>query len=201
MERLSFGLTRRLDGVRTCHFGVSAQDIENLKVETGLVREIIECLKSDEFVDLQMALLFAETLLTRETLDTDHAKAVVLEVKQLCVSKHGQVHGPAIKMLERFHKHVPEYRTIMLRALHYEDPMARRQALVFYSTYCRAQETEPLEPFERDNYMAETSMGGPLVYELRNLALETIEKVLDTRFKTAEETEALSSGEVVYWWS
>ncbi|NJK91340.1 MAG: hypothetical protein HC904_05600 [Blastochloris sp.] len=200
MERLSSKLTRRLDGIRTCQFGISAEDISKLDVDGDLFQDIVECLQSDEFADQQMALLFAETLLTPDSLNLDQARELIYATKQLAASKHGQVHGPALTILGNFQTQVPDYRRIMLDALHDEDPMARRQALVLYSSYCRSRETEPLESFESDTYMAEISMGGPLVYELRNLALETIESVIGKRFKKTEESEALSNGEVVYWW-
>ena len=62
------------------------------------------------------------------------------------------------------------------------------------------KEASPLENFETDNYLAELSMNGPLMYELRNIALETIESVMGKAFKKDEKTEVVPSGEVAFWW-
>jgi len=200
MKRLSSVLTQRLDGVRSCQIGISVDDICNLTIDAQLVKDIFECLKSDAFIDQQIALLFAETLLVPERLSPEQSQDLISIVTQILNSKHGQVHGPALAVLGRFKSQIMNYRAIMLNALLDDDPMARRQALVLYTSYCRPRETEPLETFENDNYITEISMGGPLVYDLRNLAFEIIEVVIGRQFQRTKETKSLENGKVVYWW-
>ncbi|MEM1060471.1 MAG: hypothetical protein AAGK14_14750 [Verrucomicrobiota bacterium] len=182
-------MTDRLKGNRAYGFGVSADDVAQLEVTDDLVADILTCLDSDDFAAIQMALLFAETLLGANRLDEKQVGALLRRVQNLVGSKHARVHGPALKLLSMCRVHVPNYREMMLAALEDDDPMARRQALVVYPTYCHPKEVQPLERFEHDEHKVETSMGGPLLYDLRNLALEKIEEVLGKQFKKTEETQ------------
>jgi hypothetical protein len=88
----------------------------------------------------------------------------------------------------------------MLNGLKDANPMVRKEALLAYETYRQGKDVTPLETFENDTYIAEDSMGGPLTYELRNLALETIERVIGRTFKKHEKAETLPRGEIAYCW-
>lgn len=76
----------------------------------------------------------------------------------------------------------PQYREKMLELLNSEDMEDRRTPLYHYATFCRPGEIAPLIKFKDDESVTQTGMMGPWVYEFRNRALETIEKMLSRQF-------------------
>jgi hypothetical protein len=197
---LSVKLTQRLNGIRAYPAGISADDIQKLTLTADLVSDIFECLESSEVVDKQMGLFFSEVLFVPGKLDQAQEAKLVARLETLSRGETKQVQAPCFKLLRRFRSKVRDYRGLMLEGLIDSDPMVRKEALLAYETYCQPKEVAPLEKFESDSYLAEISMTGPLIYELRNLALETIERVIGKSFKKSEKTELTSDGEVAFWW-
>jgi hypothetical protein len=94
---------------------------------------------------------------------------------------------------------LPQYREWLIQFLCDEAPAVRSEALGRCETFLKNGEVEPLLPFEKDGYLAEVSMDGPVHYVLRNAALNKIELLLGRQFPKHELTEAID-GEVVFWW-
>ena len=126
---------------------------------------------------------------------------LVSNIMPLLTNKQLQVKAAALGLLVRFRELVPEFRSIMLASLTDTSPVVRKQAVLAFSTYGNLDDLEHLESFASDDYLAETKMGGPLVYELRNLALKEIEAIVARSFRKHESTEVLETGELAYWWS
>ncbi|HYF37871.1 MAG TPA: hypothetical protein VD994_21390 [Prosthecobacter sp.] len=200
MNRISAKLTDRLGRIRANTVGVSAEDVRKLKLTPTLVEDIFECLESSEMIDKQMALFFSETLIEPGKLTVAQEDKLISLVKDLSQAKIKQVRPACYNFLRKFHIKVPEYRQLMLKGLIDPDPIVRKEALLGYPTYGRPNEVLPLEPFETDSYFAEISMNGPLIFELRNLALETIERTIGKKFTKAEKADTTPDGEVVFWW-
>lgn len=200
MNKISTKLTKRLDGIRAYPVGVSAEDVKKLELTSDLIADIFECLDSSEMVDQQMALFYSEVLIAPGTLTESQEDKLISRVRELSRGKTEQIRPSCYKFLRRFRSKVPNYRDLMLEGLKDSDPIVRKEALLGYETYCQPREVAPLEMFENDGYFAEISMNGPLLYELRNLALETIERVIGKTFKKSEKTEAIAGGEVAFWW-
>jgi hypothetical protein len=200
MAALSHKLTQRLAGIRAYPVGISEEDIQKLNLTSELVSDIFECLESSEVVDEQMALFFSDVLIGPGKLDEKQESQLLSRLIDLSCSKSQQVQAPCFKLLRRFHPKVPNYRSLMLKGLASSNSMVRKEALLAYETYRQPKETAPLERFENDTYVTELSMNGPLIYELRNLALESIEHVIGKNFKKTEKTEITAAGEAVFWW-
>ena len=81
-----------------------------------------------------------------------------------------------------FRQCFPQYREKMLELLNSEDMEDRRRPLYNYDTFCHPGEISPLIKFKDDESVTQAGMMGPWVYEFRNLALETIEKMLSRQF-------------------
>jgi hypothetical protein len=84
----------------------------------------------------------------------------------------------------------------MLKYLSSADLGLRKRALFHYESYCRKGEIEPLLPFQHDTNASDIRMGGPWVYELRDLALRTIENVVGQQFLTRSCKEPYLGSEV-----
>jgi len=200
MEKLSTKLTDRLKGIRAYPVGLSADDVQQLSLTRDLVEDILNCLASSDIVDQQMALFFTDILIEPGSIDKNQQANLIAQIIRLSGATGKQVQAPAYKLLARYSSQVPDYRAMMLNGLQNPDPMVRKEALLAHGSYCRAKEVFPLEAFENDNYLTETVMGGPLVYELRNIALEAIERAIGKTFQKSEKSEAQSSGAVAFWW-
>ena len=147
-----------------------------------------------------MALFFCEILLKPGVLAPAEENKFVSKIVTLSQGTYKKIRSSCFKLLRSFHPKVSNYRNLMLEGLKDSDPTVRWEALLSYETYCYPKEVTPLEKFEHDNYCAEMNMSGPLNYELRNLALETIEKVIGENFKKTEKLELTDNKEVSFYW-
>jgi hypothetical protein len=200
MARVSDRLKDRLNGIRAYPVGLSADDVRQLQLTADLMDDILSSLASDDLVDQQIALFFAEVLVWPQQIGALREKTFVSRIVELCRRPTNPVQSSALHLVSRYHAEVPDFRPLMMNGLLSTDPMVRKEALLAYELYCHPKEVVPLEGFERDDYLTETAMGGPLIYELRNLALETIEHVIRKQFRKTEKTEAQPTGEVAFWW-
>lgn len=201
MIGLSEKLTQRLDAVRSFSLGICAEDVKKLGVDAPLIEDVMSCLRSSESADQSIALFFAGALFQRGLLNPDQELELVAAILPLLTNEQLQVNAAALGLLVGFSELVPEYRSIMLAGLVDASPLVRKQALLAFTTYGSLHDIGHLERFESDDYLAETNMGGPLVYELRNLALKEIEVTVGRTFRRHEMTEILETGELAYWWS
>ena len=93
----------------------------------------------------------------------------------------------------------PNYRDRMLEFLASEDLGRRKFALRYFTTYAKQGEVEPLLRFRNDDYAGEVSHMGDWEYELRNRALEIIEKQLGKRFPRILRSEPHEGARVTWY--
>jgi hypothetical protein len=192
-------LINRLPAERVNKVGVSANDLKSLVLTDGLKSDIFAALDSKDLADIKIGFFFAEQLLKpggdkRFDEDLLQTSLRLFEIGTRDVQSH------CVTMFALLGQRMGNYRELMLRALKGDDAQARRKALLTCRTFLNPDEIGPLEVFENDDYATEVGMGSHLIYELRNLALETIEKMIGRQFKKFEKTEIYKGKNVVFWW-
>jgi hypothetical protein len=195
----SDSLINRLPKEHSYKAGISADDLKGLTLTDDLKVDILAAINSDNPTDVKYGFFFVKQLLRAgqdPQFDNDLLKA---SLKLLNKNEWG-VKDNCISMLILLGQRLENYPELMLRALQDKDPMVRRKALLAFHTFGKPKEFAPLEPFENDDYVTEVGMGSHLVYELRNQALETIEKVIGRTFRKSEKTEFNKKGTPVFWW-
>jgi hypothetical protein len=93
-----------------------------------------------------------------------------------------------------------DYRSMMLRCLNDQNSTIRAEALAAYETFLTKKDIPLLLQFQDDKFMSETSMGGPLIYPIRNQALVIIEKLCGHLFLKHEKVQVLEGGGNVSWY-
>jgi hypothetical protein len=182
-------------------FGISYESIKQLSLTAELIADILEALDSSETVDQRFALAFAEQLLEVGTLDRAQEARFLQRLRESCTKGDGTVRAYALRLLVRFHSRVADFRPLILEALKSENSGVREEALRGFEFCCHPEEFEPLEEFEHDRCFVEIAMGGPLVFELRDRALETIERVLGVSFSRTRESEDVLNGQRASFYS
>ena len=196
---ISDRLINRLPKERAYKVGISGKDLQGLVLTDDLKADILAAINSVNPTDITYGFFFVEPLLKPgqdRQFDNDLLKASL----KLLDTKEWGIRDHCISMLVLFGQQLSNYRGLMLKALKDNDPMVRQKAICAYDTFAKPKEYAPLECFENDDYATEVGMGSYLVYELRNQALETIEKVIGRTFNKAEKTEIYKGKAAVFWW-
>ncbi len=195
-------LIKRVDGPDKQANSVSLEDVGKLKLTDDLCQDILNCLNSDKDVDVKFGIFFCEGLAKAEQLNSlskQWMQQFAQAFERLLKHNSGQVRGGATALITQFQSYYLDYRGLMLRCLQDSSSSVRSAALNAYRSYLHPKEIQPLLPFQEDSYAMETSMNGPLVYALRNRAIEIIEELLQKKFPKCELTAALD-GDTVFWW-
>jgi hypothetical protein len=196
---MSDALIARLPKKRAFGVGISTEDIKSIPITKDVKADVLAALSSGNPTDIRIGLFFAEHLF-RPELDLQFESHLLDAcLKQLHSSEWGIREG-CTGIIVKFGRKLDSYRDLMLEALQDRDPLVRKRALTAYHTFAKAREFKPLEAFENDDYLTEVGMGSHLIYEMRNQALEAIEKVIGRNFTKSEKTTVLKTGEVVFWW-
>lgn len=107
----------------------------------------------------------------------------------------------AVPLFVALRNEFADYRERMLDCLKDPSPEVRFQALTVFQTFLSRKDISSLLHFQHDNYLAETEMGSPLVYALRNQALAVIESLCGKEFRKTEKVVMLVSEErIAYCW-
>jgi hypothetical protein len=106
----------------------------------------------------------------------------------------------AATMLVKFGSGLYNLRQVMLPLLKDPTGEVRKEALRSFAAYASRDDLEVLLPFENDGYTSEVGMGSHLIYELRNLALKTIESMIGRQFQNGERTASLPNQTVAFSW-
>lgn len=196
---ISDRLIKRLPKERAYQVGISGKDFEKIVLTDDLKIDILAALNSSDLTDVRLGLFFAEQLLRPGKyphFDNDllQVSLKLLDTKEWGIKEH------CVSIIYLLGQKLNNYRDLMLKALKDDDAMVRYKALYAYHTFAHPKELAPLEQFENDDYVTEVGMGSHLVYELRNQALEMIEKTIGQRFKKHEITEIYKDKNVVFWW-
>lgn len=196
----------RIPKPRVGQFGIAVEDIVRIPIVPELVGEVIDCLESDEDLDVTFGLFFAECLRPRADFvaTAGHALPVLAGLIRAVLNHPSQqVRMAAASAFVAFQSSFDDYAVVMRGFLSASVPSIRQIALRAAPTYLSAKELNTLLPFQDDPEIGETGgMGGPLRYDLRDLALETAETIAGRSFSNGDCLER-RDGVVISWrsWS
>lgn len=186
--------------------GMELNNISRIELNTRVIANILNCIKSDNYLDISDGLYFLMGFLQKYKLNNfgdDFTDNLIKKIPELItVSQNSQVRSYALQFFVWLKDNYPNYREIMLDFLCSSDLSQKRCALTNYETYCMPKEVEPLLRFQNDSYVAELSMCGPLEYQFRNFALEKISKVIGKNFmlNKIKERHPDWGGDYVNWY-
>jgi hypothetical protein len=199
VKMLNKHLIKRLPKERAFKVGISGRDLEGLSLTEALKADILSAINSTDATDVRLGFFFAKHFL-RPGQDLQFDQSLLKASLALIETSESGIKDNCVTMLILLGRNLSNYRSLMLDALPDSDPMVRQKAIHAYQTYTRPKEFGPLERFEQDDYATEIGMGSHLIYELRNMALEKIETVVNRKFKKIEKTEIYKGNNVVFWW-
>jgi len=173
--------------------GTSLNNIYKIGLDASVINDIKDCLESKCNIDVSKGLYFLMGLLQHYKL-AQFGDEFIIYLKNkiptlITQEPKGQSSYFALDCYILLRNNYPDYRKKMLDLLNSTDLGYRKKALEHYETYCNPREIEPLLIFKNDSYSTELSMCGPLVFELRNLALEKICKALKKNFILTKKYE------------
>lgn len=192
-------LKARLPVVRSQPIGISAEDIAAICFNDDYFGEVVDAITSASLSEQRIGYFFAEHLPVEELSSHQKAVLVAAALETLKRDECG-LREAAASVLVKLGTGLSNLRQVMLPLLKDPTGEVRKVALRAFPTYASRQDIEVLLPFEIDGYTSEVGMGSHLVYELRNLALETIESMIGRQFKKEEKTVSLSNQTVAFWW-
>jgi hypothetical protein len=114
--------------------------------------------------------------------------------------RDGVVRERALDIFMRLRDNYKIYKEVMVGMLRDVNPVVRWRALREYKTFLTREDIPVLLDFQSDRYMTESSMGSPMIYAIRNDALEAIEDLCGKRFSKSEKVEPSEAEQLVYWW-
>lgn len=181
------------------------RDLTNVPISAELLADIQTCVSSDDHLAIGSGLFVLKGLLlgvgegkplvTRaEVLPRSFMAFLIPRIEQLLEHSFGPVVYKAMDWYGQFHHLYPRYRERMLSFLASDDLGRREVAMKYYQTYANAGDVEPLLRFCNDDYAGETRPLGDWEYELRNRALDLIEKQLGRTFPRIQRSEPYTPG-------
>lgn len=183
-----------------CAIGISVEATGKIEVAEQVKADILTCLYDTDHAEVGWGLWFCKCLLKAGKLDRSVADAIVQRLPSLIKSDDQKIRAETVEVLVLVRDRVPEYRNWMLQCMRDKNPTVRWDALLNSQTFLKPKEIEPLLAFKDDDYLTETSMGSPLVYILRNEALDRMEKSLGKTFERRQLSEVVEGGETALWW-
>ena len=173
--------------------GMVLENISKIALNDTIQENLLNCIQSTNQLDISDGLYFLMGLLQKSKLGSfgdDFIETLIERIPILItVNQSVQVRTHALQFYVWLKDNYPDYRETMIEFLRSDDLTQKKCALNNYETFYKPEEIEPLLIFENDQYVAELSMCGPLEYQLRNLALDKISKVLNKNFMINEIKE------------
>jgi hypothetical protein len=163
--------------------GISLDVVGKIKMDERVRADILTCLYDVNPLEVSWGLWFCEGLIMADKLDGAIAQALLQQIPFLLKSGNSKVRSDVVSVLIKLRSRLPKYRDWMLQCLRDSYPTVRMAALLNSQTFLKAKEIDPLLTFKEDDYLTETSMGSPLVYLLRNEALDRIEQSIGRTFE------------------
>lgn len=179
---------------------ISLEDVAKVQVDAKMRTDIMQCLYDVDPAEIFWGLWFCEALLSLGKLDNRMRDALIQQIPSFLKSGNVKIRSAVVPIVIKLREELPEYRDWMLQCLRDTDPTVRWDVLMNSQTFLKPREIEPLLAFKDDDYLTETSMGSPLVYILRNEALERIEKNIGKTFERRQLSEIVEGGETAFWW-
>jgi hypothetical protein len=180
---------------------IDYDNLYRLGLDQELTSDIIASLESSVVLDITKGFYYLSGLLNKFKLDEfgpTFGSFLTKKLSELIEHPDLRVKYKAIPFYVYLSPNFPNYREKMMGFLMSKDLGLRKLALRNYESFCKPGEVEPLLQFERDDYAGEIGMLGDLFYELRDLALEKIEKQLGCSFFKKRLSE-LHDGRKAYW--
>ena len=192
-------LKARLPSVRSQTVGIAAEDVAAIRFSDDYLGEVVDAITSQNVTDQRIGYFFAEHLVAGKLSQSQKAVLVAAALETLKRDEWG-LREAAAALLVKFGPGLCNLRQVMLPLLKDPTGEVRKVALRSFAAYASRDDLEVLLPFENDGYTSEVGMGSHLIYELRNLALETIESMIGRQFKKVERTVSLPNQTVAFWW-
>ncbi|MBI5385969.1 MAG: HEAT repeat domain-containing protein [Verrucomicrobia bacterium] len=192
-------LIERANQVGAGSTGISVADMARIPLTSDLIGEIEECLSSPDVAELKWGLWFANGILGSNP-PQEFVKALLPRARAWLKHENWDVRDRALNIIIHLRENYRNYREVMLEMLQDPEPVVRWHALRECRTFLTRKDIPALLVFQNDKYMAETEMGSPLVYAIRNDALAAIETLCGKPFTKSEKVEPGEAGRMVYWW-
>lgn len=191
-----------------CELGAASRGIRDLArvpLTDELLADIKTCIGSNDHLAIGSGLYVlkgvmlgageAKLLATRtEVLPRNFMTFLISRIEQLLDHPFEPVVYDAMDWYGQFHHLYPRYRERMMKFLASTDLGCREVAMKYYLTYAEPGEVQPLLRFRNDDYAGETRPLGDWEYELRNRALDLIEKQLGRTFPRIQRNEPYAPG-------
>ncbi len=136
-------LFARIPPPRTCKYGITDNDILRISVSPELVADLLDCLHSDDELDLIFGLMFAEHLRTRAdfcSLAEPSLPALTAAIRSALAHVSSRVRADAVRAFVAFRTSYDDYAAVMRDQLARADPQPRREALAAATTYLAAED-------------------------------------------------------------
>ena len=199
-------LFSRIPLPRASSYGITVDDILRISTCPELVVDLLDCLHSDEELDLLFGLMFAEHLHSLPDfcrLAEPSLQALTMAIRAALGHTSSRVRADAVRALVAYRSSFEDYSTVIRSVLSSPDAQSRREALVAAPTFLAPRELSILLSFRGDPEVSETlCMGGPLRYHNRDLALSIAERIAGRQFSAGDCSERVH-GSIISWrsWS
>jgi hypothetical protein len=181
-------------------YGISPEDIAGTTIDSTIASDILDCIRSDDALDVGFGLYFATCLHARSDFRgiAESSFADMAELIQDRLSHADrQVRADAVTAFVAFRHEYDGYAAVMRAFLRDPDSEIRRRALSAASTFLSPKQLDVLLPFENDPSVAETGgMGGPPRYWMRDYALEIAEKIAGHKFGLGDLRDDRGAGTI-----
>lgn len=178
------------------------RDLAHVPLSLELLSDVKTCVSSDDHLAIVSGLYVLKGLLIGKGIDDlpkDFKAFLVKRVEELLDHPIGPVAFDAIDWYGQLRDSYPNYRDRMLKFLASEDLGRRKFALRYFPTYAKQGEVEPLLRFRNDDYAGEVRPMGDWEYELRNRALELVEKQVGKGFPRIVRSEPYEGTRVTWY--
>jgi hypothetical protein len=171
-------------------YGIADKDIARIVVTQGLVSDIIDCLESKDDLDAGFALFFLEELNGRSDFRAvlgSEQNTITTWIRKLLNHSSSKIRADAARAFVAFRKDFSDYPSVMLGLLRSPDVQIMRIALRATPTFLPVKNVDELLRFRDEPTFGETGgMGGPMRYDLRDLALEMAERIAAKSFDAGD---------------
>lgn len=176
--------------------------IQKLGVSSEITQGIQKCLSSDFQSDISTGFLFLNALLGNnqpKIFGDDFFRFLVDRLEKLLEHESKYVCYQTLELYIWLKDNYPNYKDVLRKYIFSDDLGYRKIALYHCESFVNEKELSPLIRFSQDDYAAEKGMNSELFYELRDLALEKISKLVGKQFCGIRLSES-HDGTVVSWY-
>jgi hypothetical protein len=179
--------------------GLATQNFRHIEPDKLLVEEMIACLRSSDETDVTTGLRFAECLCPRANfcrIAGQSLSSIAALVRKLLSDERPAVRLLAIGVFVTLREFYPDYREFMVSLFRSADPQTRSEALSQAETFLAGAHLRHLLTFRDDPTVCQSK--GERHYALRDLALETAERVAHRNFDCGRQS-GLRDGVKISW--